>query len=122
VEDLHDPASFEFTFPLWTLIHPTLKTRGLIEMPVPGGKAAPLFTDNDLADRYLREHPELGHYVLGSFASPAKLLPFLDLLEKRGFTHVLTDPSRGRGLPFRIAELRSVARGQPDQDSGAPPG
>jgi hypothetical protein len=112
MDDLIDPNVFLIQFPIWTVIHPTAKAEGFMRLQGEGGEVGtPLFTDNDLAQQFLQSAKELAHYVLGCINSPPDLLPLLDILERKGFTHVTIDHTKRGAMFFSIAQLRASTQG-----------
>jgi hypothetical protein len=119
MDGLYDPDTFQVTFPLWMLVHPVKKAEGFITINGAGGEVAtPLFTDRDLVDRFQQENPPLKHYALAMMENPAKVLPLLGILEKRGFTHVTMDHTKRGAMFFPIAQLRSAIESAGNQQEG----
>jgi hypothetical protein len=125
-DELFDPDKFLVTFPLWFLNHPKVGLKGLVGLNGPHGeKAPPLFTDKDLAERFMASAPPLAHYVLEKIADPRALLVFLDSLKTGGFTHVTFDHVGGRAAFTPIPEFRAYterAMRPPDGPSPADEG
>jgi len=107
MDELFDPGEFLITFPLWFLaIGGKGATNSLLQVAGPGGeKATPLFTDQDLAERF-RLGP-LGHYDLAIIRGPNDLLMVLGILERKGFTHVTIDQRPDKAMFLSIGQLRS---------------
>jgi hypothetical protein len=105
-------GTFRALFPLWSLFHSTTMAKGMMVLNGSGGeKATPFFTDNDLAKRFQESTPALMRgYTLGMIESPESLLPVLDILESKGFTHVCIDYYGPRARFCRIDQLRSSAQ------------
>jgi hypothetical protein len=110
MDEPFDPVEFLIQFPVWFLAHPNeqLANRFIEVNGAAGETATPLFTDQDLAQRF-HSQPGLGHYVLALVPDPRELLKVLDLIEQKGFTHVVIDPQAGAGraMFFPLGNLRT---------------
>ena len=90
----YDDESFLLVFPLWTLLHPSTKAKGMIHVEADGHKASLIFTDQDLAERFQAElSPDLDGYVLGAMKNAENLSNLFEVLEAQEFTHVAIDPT-----------------------------
>src|SRR5262249_16473892 len=77
-------------FPLWYLSIPgQAKPKDILGGPMPaGGKFAPVFSDEDLAQRFVSSDARFKAVAVHR----PELTDFLDQIEERGFTHVAIDP------------------------------
>jgi hypothetical protein len=109
MDELYDPNEFLITFPLWFWVHPNQNVAmPFIEVGGPGGeRAAPFFTDKDLAERF--RGPPLAHYSLAMIEGPLDLLEVLSMLEAKGLTHVTIDQTERGAMYYAIRDLRSRA-------------
>jgi hypothetical protein len=87
-----DPNRFVFVYPVWTCARP-----GTFDMiggnVTRGGKFIAVFTDEDLADRFLESRGLSGCADLLFFEDKDTLAGALKLLQQSGFTHVAVDPA-----------------------------
>lgn len=92
---------FEFVFPVWTLAYADrLEHEGLPEaIAIVIGKndrkSITVFTDEDLALRFVREH-RVPNVVPVQVESPASFREWRSPLEGQGVTHVQLDPTADR--------------------------
>ena len=94
------------------LLHPTALSQGMIKLNGERGEIGfPLFTDQDLAERFQASVPPLAHLTLGIAKDREAFLMVLDVLETQGFTHVSLDPTNARQSLNRIDAVRSAIRG-----------
>jgi hypothetical protein len=116
-DEIDTSDDFLVTFPLWVLVHPVARWKGMITVKgVSGEKAVPLFTDDDLAERFKEPHPELGHYLIAPVMA-AQLPQLLDAIEAEGFTHVTVDAA-GPGQHFYRIDTVRRALSRPGASSG----
>src|SRR5687768_12389933 len=112
-----DDTKFLAQFPLWMLLHETALSRGLIKLSGENGEVSfPLFTDQDLAERFQASVPGLAHYTLGMASDREALTPVLDMLALQAFTHVAIDPTSTRQMVFGIETLRAALQGDETAD------
>jgi len=110
-------CGFMFRYPVWMLDHPTLRAKGIINVPGPAGERAfLLFTDQDLAARFRSLDDRLAEYDPVAIPTRETLDDVLRILETGKFTHVVFDhPGSGVGLVagsplIAIATLRQRIR------------
>lgn len=101
--------AFEFELPLWRLKSedsekpycPTIECDG-------GVKAYPMFTDEDLARRFIFDNGYRDFFQPVTFEFIDHVLIWLDYLEKEGLTHVVLDPKRTIARVYTIEQFRIV--------------
>jgi hypothetical protein len=94
------PGKFYADYPLWTLHDVTLEKKvgeggksGIPQINFPTiGAVLALFTDTDLAKRFLDETHRSGLSILG-LKDPEALLKIAEYFQKRGVKHVAIDIS-----------------------------
>jgi len=108
--DLGSSDGFLLVFPLWALFDRTDQASGLLRAnSLAGEQGFPLFTNEDLARRFLEEWPGLRGYALVRIADPGGLPKLMDLLAGKGFTHVSIDPCRHGPRYCVVAHLAALA-------------
>src|SRR4051812_3967432 len=109
-DDIHDPGAFRLYYPLYVLLGPDGL---LIGYDLPGtGRVLPVFTDRDLADRFV-EVREVAGATVQEVALPKMLRGLLAIAtEQVGVTHVGIDPSETgtrKSFVFPAAEFTERA-------------
>jgi hypothetical protein len=106
MSDAGDSAGceFVFSFPVWTVAK-----QGAPDVPagghLPGGvKFIVMFTDEDLADRFITATGRETDGLATSVDDPVTFLGMLDLWHKDGYTHLVLDPS-GRPAHERLVSI-----------------
>lgn len=85
-----------------------------------GEVGLPLFTDNDLANRFREVIPPPNPYMLATLPGPQDLLRVMEIVERKGFTHVVFDHTAShRAAGFLALDL--VREHVLAQDQGQPP-
>ncbi len=112
-EQLHDPNSFVLTFPLWAIAHGASKSeqihsgQGFIVFREEGKTDfVPVFTDVDLANRFLEKHqdPALIKVRLKDLEAFGA---FLEVMTRQGQTLISFDPTE-RANVLSLVEVRHV--------------
>jgi hypothetical protein len=104
MDDAYDPASFYILASVWHVVH-----RDTFEVLVgdasDGRSYVPVFSDSDLAERFIGRVHDPDRIPL-EFQSPVKWLEFLEALRKEGHEYIAIDPDPGKRL--RIATIENV--------------
>lgn len=108
-----DDNSFMVSFPVWLWVHPKSLHKGHIKLSGPEGQiAVPLFTDKDLASRFIMEEsPEsekLSHYVPAVANTRQDLEKLLDGFSANGITHVTFDHTSRGATYYEITLVKSI--------------
>jgi hypothetical protein len=115
------PQPFAVTYPIWGLAGPNsvvldpdgttarfVKGAVLHLVEVDGNKCCPVFTDDNLVQRYVQKYNLNGWRGIG-LGSAAQLIMYLSAIKKAGFQYVAVDPgeaqSRYRDIDGAIADL-----------------
>jgi hypothetical protein len=110
MDKLVDTPTFALQLPLWVIMHPTKKKKGYIAMAgQPGQSVMPLFTEEQLAQRYRDGAPQLRDFLVGRAGDAGEITKVIDSMKDQGFTHAAIDPTTKRGIRFALEELRGVA-------------
>ncbi len=98
-----NPNVVSFTFPLWFFAHPTMLSKGFIEVKSQEQQiGTPLFTSHANAERFKGSIPGLKAYVLGVLKEPKDLISILNMFLTKGITHVTFDQNRSEGQFYSI--------------------
>jgi hypothetical protein len=112
-----DPDSFVFSDVPWIVTYRERAGDALAGHPCfLGGKTeegysfVALFSDRDLAERFIALADMQGHTVAIQFPSLGQLVLFLRAIPAHGFTHIVLDPARerGSGRVCTLDELREA--------------
>ena len=108
MDNLFDDETFSLTFPLWFPIHPDAIGAGVMRTKLENGNiGTPLFTDKDLAERFIASIPGMQiPYILGMAGEPKEILPILNFCAKKGITHVAFDQGLRTARFHLIDDLR----------------
>jgi hypothetical protein len=113
-EQLHDPNGFLLTFPLWAVAHGNStseqihKGQGFIVFQQEGKTDfVPIFTDMDLADRFLEKHGDR-ELVKVRLKDMETFRAFLQALTTAGVTLISFDPTERARVCSLAAVRKSV--------------
>jgi hypothetical protein len=114
MDGLFDPNAFVITFPVYFLGKTRPGGRRDAAVTVLRGRSrsghalACVFTDDDLAGRFLAAHPRFRDFSPVPLRGRRALVEFLDAIQSEGCTHVGFD-DLGRGaVSLAIADVKSV--------------
>jgi hypothetical protein len=97
-----DPHAFIFSYPVWVVSRKD-NPESLAGGPMPGGgKFVAVFTDEDLAERFIRQTCRESESATGAIADADAFSGFLRVMQSAGYTHVVLDPS---GKPAQVKTL-----------------
>ena len=100
---LPDDDAFIVQFPVWMLLHPTALSRGMLKLNGASGEISfPLFTDQDLAERFQASIPSLAHLTLGIAKDREAILMVLD------------EPDVGPVARKTSSRVMTILTGRPD--------
>jgi hypothetical protein len=110
MDKLVETSPFALQLPVWVIMHPTKKKKGYITMTAqPGQTVMPLFTEEQLAQRYRDGAPQLRDFLVGGARDATEITKVINAMVDQGFTHAAIDPTTKRGIRFSVDELRDVA-------------
>jgi len=117
-----ETPQFALQLPLWVIMHPTKRKQGYISMAgLPGQSVMPLFTEEQLAERYRDGAPQLRSFLVGRAGDASEITKVIDAMASQGFTHAAIDPTTKRGIRFALDELRGVASQSADPPAALTP-
>jgi hypothetical protein len=106
-----DPGSFTFTCPVWICVQRTAA------QPTPfggnledGGKFVALFTDGDLAARFVQARGESGNADILNIPDPEHFQGLLRELREVGFTHAMFDHPGTGDQPRNLVPIEELIR------------
>ena len=106
-----DPDTFFIPGHLWLIVaKPKPATmealcRSLVRAATPKGPFVPVFTDTDLAYRFIERHGQTDNFEPLSSPTPDEFAVILEGLMAAGYTHLAFDPEPDRARRTRIAPL-----------------
>ncbi len=100
-------------FPVWFLFNPDESATGEILLQHDGRTKcrANVFTKEDVVKSFLDGSPQYAKYVSVPLFSPGGFLYFLDIIERRGATHLILNEQSDEERLVPITELRHSMRG-----------
>ena len=102
-----DPGRFVADLPVWLIVSQGFLTGGPLDPLVTTadvGQVLQVFTDEDLASRYIQEQKMSGVVPL-PVRTPAALRQLLEDFEKAGGGHVGIDAGQGRARLYAVQEI-----------------
>jgi len=106
-------------FPVGMLCHKAwreddgrLRVEGILTAEIEGKVCLPIFTDDDLATRFMRDNGLHVNATIAWFHKPLEFADYVECLAKQdGYECVAFDPSKQKGRPIPIAEAVATLRG-----------
>jgi hypothetical protein len=110
MDKLIETPQFPLQLPVWVIMHPIKKSKRYITMSGQAGQSVmPLFTEENLAQRYRDGAPHLSQFIVGRAGDSGEIAQVVNSMQVQGFTHAAIDPTTKRGILFALDELRSIA-------------
>lgn len=109
-DDFFHPPGFLLSVPVWSVGRKDRGISGILTAPHPesGKLSALLFTDEDLAQRFLHGHAaQASSHALQRIDTSLAVLGLLTVLETIGVVHVLIDVSK-KTQTFTVAEIKDA--------------
>jgi len=100
-------------FPVWFLFNPDVNPSGeiLLQKQDSGSETrVNVFTIEETVKRFVSSFPQFARYVSVPLFSPGGLLYFLDIIERRGATHLAVDETSDEERLAPIALVRDEMR------------
>jgi uncharacterized protein (DUF433 family) len=114
MDDPFDPAKFVFQYPVFICLHK--ETGGVKGATLSGGdKAITIFTDGDLAERFVRQRGEQDVTDIVFLESDEEFVKTLKGMQETGATHVIFDDAGNAGIPRRIVPIPQLLQRIEDQ-------
>jgi hypothetical protein len=114
VDELYDEDSFLLTIPLWMLAQPVAPSQSLVMLTGPAEeKASPIFTDQDLAERFRAWLPGAAAKTSAAYGAASSSTPTSGARESGFPVSSECDLPRSSSHGFLVGKYPTPGTGQP---------